>query len=421
MHSPLPSLVLLLLSALMPLRRTGPALATAYTALSDTSLPRIPFPSLADINIKSGGLLAPILIPRVPGTEGNRKVRKHFTDFFSHELPNWKLEFDFSNFTTPTSNGKEVPFVNLIARLDPPNADHRDVKRLTLVAHYDSKLTPKGFIGATDSAAPCAMLLHIARAVTPVLESKWADLVRRERDEGFFDLDDPMGLEIIFLDGEEAFENWSDDDSLYGARNLAQAWEHQHYDSGKNLKNRLANIELFVLLDLLGSADPIATIPSYFKDTHWAYKKLSNLESRLRAQGVMKSAVNGARNGKTQGWLFEGEKREDEVWMGGMVGDDHVPFLQRGVKILHLIPTPFPKVWHTEKDDGEHLDLETVRDWAGLMTGFVVEWMGAGDFLPGPPKVEVKERLEKLEKRGEEVVEVKVREGGPPESRKTEL
>jgi len=28
-----------------------------------------------------------------------------------------------------------------------------------LAAHYDSKLTPEGFLGATDSAVPCAMLL----------------------------------------------------------------------------------------------------------------------------------------------------------------------------------------------------------------------------------------------------------------------
>lgn len=421
MRPPLPSLLVLLLSTLMPpLLRRHANLAAAYTALSDTSLTRIPFPSYDDISIKpgSGGLLSPILIPRVPDTPGSHKVRKHFTDFFSTELPNWHLEFDFSNSTTPTSKGKEVPFINLIFRLDPPGTDHRDVKRLTLVAHYDSKLTPTGFIGATDSAAPCAMLLHIARAVTPILTRKWEDTARKERDEGFFDLEDPMGLELIFLDGEEAFDTWTDDDSLYGARNLAQQWEHQHYATGTSKKNRLANIDLFVLLDLLGSKDPVGTIPSYFKDTHWAYKKLASLEDRLRKAGVMTSATNAAKSGPAGNWLFEAEKKEDQYWMGGMVGDDHVPFLQRGVPILHLIPTPFPKVWHTMDDDGEHLDLETVRDWAGLMTGFVVEWMGAEDFLPAP---KVKREVEEEVEAGEEVkVEVQ-RKRGPPESRKTEL
>ena len=32
------------------------------------------------------------------------------------------------------------------------------------------------------------------------------------------DVDMDMGVQIVFLDGEEAFEVWSDSDSLYGAR-----------------------------------------------------------------------------------------------------------------------------------------------------------------------------------------------------------
>jgi hypothetical protein len=33
---------------------------------------------------------------------------------------------------------------------------------------------------------------------------------------GTVDMD--MGIQIIFLDGEEAFVEWSDEDSLYGSR-----------------------------------------------------------------------------------------------------------------------------------------------------------------------------------------------------------
>ncbi|NXF78098.1 QPCTL protein, partial [Sclerurus mexicanus] len=32
----------------------------------------------------------------------------------------------------------------------------------------------------------------------------------------------PVTLQLLFLDGEEAFRDWSDTDSLYGARHLAQ-------------------------------------------------------------------------------------------------------------------------------------------------------------------------------------------------------
>jgi len=29
------------------------------------------------------------------------------------------------------------------------------------------------------------------------------------------------------------------------------------------------------------------------------------------------------------------------------MGDDHLPFLHRGVSVLHVIAEPFPHVWHT--------------------------------------------------------------------------
>lgn len=49
--------------------------------------------------------------------------------------------------------------------------------------------------------------------------------------------------------------------------------------------------------------------------------------------------------------------------------------------MLHLIPSPFPDVWHRIEDDGAHLDLDTVEDWARLVTGFVAEWMDLEGFF----------------------------------------
>lgn len=93
------------------------------------------------------------------------------------------------------------------------------VGRLALVAHYDSKLDPSGFIGATDSAAPCAMLMHVARSIDKALTKKWAAM---EADGvgsgGFNDVEDHSGVQILLLDGEEAFHVWTHTDSIYGAR-----------------------------------------------------------------------------------------------------------------------------------------------------------------------------------------------------------
>ena len=187
------------------------SLGSAYRVLSDASLQRLPGPG-ADFDIKTGALLAPILRPRVSGTEGNAAVRRFLVDFFQTSLPDWRIELHNSTSTTPLSNGVEVPFVNIIATRDPPGTAVGDVSRLALVAHYDSKLTPEGFIGAIDSAAPCAMLLHAARTIDAALTRKWAEGVEDELDA------EHKGVQILLLDGEEAFHSWTSTDSLYGAR-----------------------------------------------------------------------------------------------------------------------------------------------------------------------------------------------------------
>ena len=86
--------------------------------------------------------------------------------------------------------------------------------RLTLVAHYDSLIKPEGFIGAIDSAAPCAMMMHVARSIDEALTAKWASM----QENGEDGLEEAKGIQLLFLDGEEAFETWTDTDSIYGAR-----------------------------------------------------------------------------------------------------------------------------------------------------------------------------------------------------------
>lgn len=188
--------------------------AIAYTPLSDDSLRKIPSPG-SDFDIHNGAILAPILIPRVPGTPGSLKVQQHFIDWFSTHLPKWTISYQNSTGKTPATGDRDVPFANIIITRDPPWTQPGDVGRLTLVAHYDSKLTPEGFIGATDSAAPCAMIMHAARSVDAALTKKWEAMAAQGMDDG---LQEETGVQILFLDGEEAFVNWTDEDSLYGAR-----------------------------------------------------------------------------------------------------------------------------------------------------------------------------------------------------------
>jgi hypothetical protein len=277
--------------------------------------------------------------------------------------------------------------VNLIATRDPPWIDQEgEVGRLALVAHYDSKLEPEGFIGATDSAAPCAMLLHAARSIDGALTKKWEQMAANVEGSGFDGMEDHKGVQILLLDGEEAFQTWTSTDSLYGARALAEEWEGTMHPAWSTYSSPLASIDLFVLLDLLGAAQPM--VPSYFKTTHWAYKHMADAERRLRDLGKFRSSPNHASKRRPEEtrvkeplFLRESSKSDNERWLGGLIGDDHEPFLARGVEILHIIPSPFPRVWHRIDDDGEHLDIDTVEDWALLTTAFAAEWLELDGFF----------------------------------------
>ncbi|CAF4356736.1 unnamed protein product, partial [Adineta steineri] len=96
-------------------------------------------------------LLQPLLIKRVSGTRGNAQVRQHIISILQ-STKIWNIEYDTFNSMTPDGI---VKFTNIIATLN-PTATHR----LVLACHYDSKKLPH-FIGATDSAVPCAILLDL--------------------------------------------------------------------------------------------------------------------------------------------------------------------------------------------------------------------------------------------------------------------
>ncbi|KAI0384119.1 glutaminyl-peptide cyclotransferase [Hypomontagnella monticulosa] len=345
----------------------------AYEELSDDALHNIPS-GVDDFDIKNGSLLAPILIPRVPGTPGSIAVQHHFVDFFSRELPKWKVDWHNSTSRTPATGDTDIPFKNLIITRDPPWAQAGDVSRLTLVAHYDSLYRPEGFIGATDSAAPCAVLMHVARSIDEALTKKW-EVMEASGDAGL-GLEEEKGVQILLLDGEEAWVSWSDTDSLYGSRALAESWESQLHPALSAYRTPLESISLFVLLDLLGAADP--HVPSYFLPTHWAYQGMAKIEERMRKLGLLKGTAKKP--------FLPDSNMKSSQFDKGYVGDDHVPFMIRGVNVLHIIPTPFPPTWHTMDDDGEHLDLAILDDWAKIVTAFAAEWMELDTFMNQPLK-----------------------------------
>jgi len=90
-------------------------------------------------------------------------------------------------FSDTTPLGSKT-FVNVIAVHDPTVT-----RRLTLACHYDSKLfTDFEFIGATDSAVPCALMIDVAKrlnaSLTKVPSSCLKATVRVQWERGGADI-----------------------------------------------------------------------------------------------------------------------------------------------------------------------------------------------------------------------------------------
>lgn len=262
--------------------------------------------------------------------------------YLKRTLENLGYYVEIDRFSQQTIAGQKT-FRNVIATLDPSAP-----RWLTLACHYDSKdFRPKfDFLGATDSAFPCAVLLDVATSLSSYITNRVAQDVT---------------LQLVFFDGEEAFKDWTPTDSLYGSRHLASQWNERLYPPYNAYGTREINrIDVMVLLDLLGAAG--YSIPNYasLNDAN-IYKTFFETETLLNQ--VTNCLDRGSR-------IFSGYNQY------GNVEDDHMPFYERGVRILHMIPTPFPNVWHTKNDDRTALDWSTMTNTATVVRAFTARYLG---------------------------------------------
>ncbi|KAI7893589.1 uncharacterized protein EV154DRAFT_416578 [Mucor mucedo] len=294
--------------------------------------------------------MKPLLVERVSGTSANIRVREYIVQHF--EDLGWHVELD--EFTDATPFG-EKQFANIIVTQNPDKPS-----RLVLAAHYDSMYQPDfEFIGATDSAIPCGILMNIAETLDDLLSD--GSIHYRQKDKT---------VQMIFFDGEEAFQQWGPTDSIYGARHLAEKWESSIVTHPKKvMKNRLDQMEVLVLLDLLGT--PNAQFPNFYRSTSWLFYKLIGIENRLNNQSILKTV--SSKTGERLISMFN--PNSFLTFMGEAIGDDHVPFLTRGVNILHMIPHPFPSVWHNRGDNADCIDQAVVENLAVIFRTFAAEYL----------------------------------------------
>lgn len=332
---------------------------TNTSTLIDTFARIDPAPVL---DFQRDSLLSRILIPRVPDSANSTRVREAIIAQLQSTGNKWHIETP--SFTARTPFGPKN-MTNIVATRDPTAA-----RRLVLAAHYDSKYyAPKknepDFVGATDSAVPCALLVDTALALDGLLD-RYTEQRKNARATSAALMDD-VSLQLIFFDGEEAFLSWTSTDSVYGSRHLAQTWSRTwltHAFHGGPLPARAIDaIDQFVLLDLLGAPD--MHIPAYFESTRWVYNMMKRAEDDLRASGRL---VPAGRQAPRQ--IFSGEVSTASI------SDDHEPFLIHGVPIVHVIPYPFPTVWHTKQDDASALDYDVIYACAQIMRVFTAEYLG---------------------------------------------
>lgn len=83
------------------------------------------------------------------------------------------------------------------------------------------------------------MMLNLAKTMKNILKQ-----ARNNQD---------LSLKLIFFDGEEAFVNWGPNDSIYGAKHLAEIYHNslRSISTGETVSD-LDKMDLFVLLDLIG-------------------------------------------------------------------------------------------------------------------------------------------------------------------------
>ncbi|XP_001167364.3 glutaminyl-peptide cyclotransferase isoform X2 [Pan troglodytes] len=290
--------------------------------------------------------LQPLLIERYPGSPGSYAARQHIMQRIQRLQADWVLEID--NFLSQTPYGYRS-FSNIISTLNPTAKRH-----LVLACHYDSKYfshwNNRVFVGATDSAVPCAMMLELARA----LDKKLLSL------KTVSDSKPDLSLQLIFFDGEEAFLHWSPQDSLYGSRHLAAKMASTPHPPGARGTSQLHGMDLLVLLDLIGAPNP--TFPNFFPNSARWFERLQAIEHELHELGLLKDH-------SLEGRYFQNYS------YGGVIQDDHIPFLRRDVPVLHLIPSPFPEVWHTMDDNEENLDESTIDNLNKILQVFVLEYL----------------------------------------------
>jgi glutaminyl-peptide cyclotransferase len=237
--------------------------------------------------------------PRPPGSPQSQECR----EYIEQQLRGFGYQVEDDAFVSDTGYGP-IKMHNLIAR-----KGNRSKGVIALATHYDTKLMEgKNFVGANDPGSSCGLVLELARVLAGS---------KGESDYWF-----------LFLDGEEAFVEWSTFDSTYGSRHLAKRWKEEGI---------VHRIRALILLDMIGD------------------KNLDILYETNSTPRLMNLVWDTATKIGLRGILSNNR---------ASIGDDHLPFLDAGISCVDIIDLnygPGNSYWHTLSDTLDKISPESME------------------------------------------------------------
>ena len=247
--------------------------------------------------------------PRPPGSEAIEKTRVYLIRQL--EGAGWKVERQ--NFSENTPRGK-MQFANLVATFGGQSAPS-----FLACSHYDTKTFDNArFVGANDAGSSTGVLLELARVL-----AERPELARK--------------VELVFFDGEEAYEAFTETDGLYGSRYFAKQLAGQ--DQAKRFSGG-------VLFDMVGDKSLTITLPPDSPPE------------------IARDIFASAEALKLRGHF---------TYFDRDITDDHTPLNEIGIPVIDLIDFDYAP-WHTPEDTIDKLSAESLRITGAVASYYLAEF-----------------------------------------------
>ncbi|MGQ0815497.1 MAG: M28 family peptidase [Gemmatimonadota bacterium] len=233
--------------------------------------------------------------PRVPNTDGHRKQLEWMLAYLRERADTVTTQ----SWTQNTTMGAQLALTNVFARFNPSAAD-----RVLLLAHWDTRPTAdedgdeskrgEPISGANDGASGTALLLEIANVLSKH--------------------EPPIGVDLLFVDGEDYAPNNMYLGAKYFAANLPSGYRPLYG----------------ILVDMIADQNPAYPIESNSKemapevvDRVWRTAEELGLGNHFRRSSQ------------------------------GAIEDDHMPLNRAGIRTINIIDFdygPGNSYWHTSAD-----------------------------------------------------------------------